>query len=291
MPGVRRHDAEVVEGALPPAEEGVALAVALELALRVPEDGHPRAELVDLHGVVDDELGGDLRVDGGRVAAERDHRLAHRGEVDDRGDAREVLEEDARWAGRRSPGRLGVRVPAGDSPHLVGAAVAQGLGAEDVLQQDAERVRKPGDVGLARQSVEPRDRMRPPAGVELTQSVRRCPPSSSILGAASRRPWLVDRARLGPSTMVSRWPSRRSRRVPVAPEVGKRGDCLLTRNRVIAVVAVAGAIAVALVVASLLSARGGDGGGGGEVTGAADVEAMLQGIPQDGTVLGKPMRR
>ena len=34
-PGARRHDAEVVERALPPAEEGVALAVALELALGV----------------------------------------------------------------------------------------------------------------------------------------------------------------------------------------------------------------------------------------------------------------
>ena len=77
-------------------------------------------------------------------------------------------------------------------------------------------------------------------------------------------------------------------RVPVAPRSRKEAAPLLTRNRVIAVAAVAGAIAVALVVASLLSARGGDGGGSGEVTGAADVESMLQGIPQDATVLGKP---
>lgn len=76
-------------------------------------------------------------------------------------------------------------------------------------------------------------------------------------------------------------------RVPVAPRSKKQAAPLLTRNRVIAVVAVAVAVAIVLVVASVLSARGGDGGGSGEVTGAADVESMLQGIPQDGTVLGR----
>ena len=39
--GVRRHDPEAVECALAPAEEGVALAVALELELDVPVDRKP----------------------------------------------------------------------------------------------------------------------------------------------------------------------------------------------------------------------------------------------------------
>jgi hypothetical protein len=81
-----------------------------------------RAELVHLHGVVDDELGRDERVDGRGVAAERDHCLAHGGEVHDRRDAGEVLQEDS----RRSEGDLalglGVRLPAADGTHLVGAA-------------------------------------------------------------------------------------------------------------------------------------------------------------------------
>jgi protein-disulfide isomerase len=77
-------------------------------------------------------------------------------------------------------------------------------------------------------------------------------------------------------------------RVPVAPRSSKQAAPLLTRKRVIAVVAVAVAVAIVLVVASLLSARGGDdGAGSGEVTGAANVESMLQGIPQDSTVLGR----
>ena len=54
--GARRHDAEVVEGLLAPAQELVALAVALEFDLDVPREGVSRAEVVDLHRVVDDEV-------------------------------------------------------------------------------------------------------------------------------------------------------------------------------------------------------------------------------------------
>ena len=52
----RRDDREVVECALTPAQEGVALAIPLELELRVPEDRAAGRELVDLHRVVDHEL-------------------------------------------------------------------------------------------------------------------------------------------------------------------------------------------------------------------------------------------
>ena len=93
-----RHDLEVAEALLAPAEEGVALAVALELELDVADERAARAEDVDLHRVVDHELDRNQRVDLLRVAAEVGHRVAHRGEVDDGRDAGEVLEQDA---GRR----------------------------------------------------------------------------------------------------------------------------------------------------------------------------------------------
>ena len=51
-----RHDLEVVEGLLAPAEEGVALAVALVLAVDVDVDRHPVCKCVDLDRVVDHEL-------------------------------------------------------------------------------------------------------------------------------------------------------------------------------------------------------------------------------------------
>ena len=55
-----------------------------------------RAERVDHDAVVDDEVDGDERIDLLRVAAELHHRVAHRGEVDDGGDAGEILHEHAR---------------------------------------------------------------------------------------------------------------------------------------------------------------------------------------------------
>ena len=96
--GVRRHDLERLERALTPAEERVALPVALELELGVAADRQTTREVVDLHRVVDHQLGRDQRVDQARVASERRHRIAHRRQVDDGGDAGEVLEQNA---GRR----------------------------------------------------------------------------------------------------------------------------------------------------------------------------------------------
>ena len=94
--GPGRHDAQVAEGRLGPAQELVALAVAVVLARDVEGERARRPELVDLDRVVDDEVGRDERVDLGRVVAEVAHRVAHDRQVDDRRDAGEVLEEDPR---------------------------------------------------------------------------------------------------------------------------------------------------------------------------------------------------
>ncbi len=141
--GVRRHDPQPVEGALTPAEERVPLAVALELELDVPPDREARRELVHLDRVVDHELGRDERIDRARVASLVAHRVAHRGEVDDGGNAREVLQQDARRVERDLPRRLGGGHPAGHRFDRLFARVA-----EDVLEQDPERVREPGRGGV-----------------------------------------------------------------------------------------------------------------------------------------------
>ena len=95
-PHAGRHDAEAVERALRPAQQLVALAVALVLAVDVARIREIRPERVDLHRVVDHEVARHQRVDTRRVAARARHRGAHRSEVDDGRDAREVLEHDAR---------------------------------------------------------------------------------------------------------------------------------------------------------------------------------------------------
>ena len=140
--GARRNDLEVGEGALSPAQERVTLTVALELELRVPADREPRRELVHLDRVVDDELGGELRVDLDGIAAQFPHRVSHGREVDDRGHAREVLEEHATRRERDLLRRLGRRDPGRDRLDVLRRDVRAVLVSQHVLEQDAERVRQ-----------------------------------------------------------------------------------------------------------------------------------------------------
>ena len=141
--GARRDDLELVEGALAPAQELVALLVALVLEVDVALEGVGAAEHVDDHRVVDDQLGGGERVDLRRVAAELGDGLAHGGEVDDAGDAGEVL-HDHPGRGELDLGvRLGGRVPAGQRADVVRGDVRAVLGAQQVLQQHLEAERQP----------------------------------------------------------------------------------------------------------------------------------------------------
>ncbi len=94
----RRHDAQVVEGLCAPAQERVALRVALELQRLVAGRRIRRGVGVDHHRVVDDEVDGHRRVEPPRIAAEPDHRVAHRRQVAEQGHARGVGHQHAREA-------------------------------------------------------------------------------------------------------------------------------------------------------------------------------------------------
>jgi hypothetical protein len=98
--GIRRHDAEVVERVLAPPQKRVALLVARELELRVELKGVRLAEVVDLHGMVDDELDRLQRVHAIGVAAEAHDTVAHRGQVDHRRHTGEVLQQHPRGGER-----------------------------------------------------------------------------------------------------------------------------------------------------------------------------------------------
>jgi hypothetical protein len=144
--GAGRDDAEIVERTLPPAQEGVALAVALVFELDIAPEAVVAAEAVDLDAVVDDEVAGAQGVDAGGVAAECDHGLAHGGEVDHGRHAGEVLHQHAGravgdllvGAAMLEPGGCGLDVVDGD-----GAAV---LEPEQVFDQDLEREGQPREV-------------------------------------------------------------------------------------------------------------------------------------------------
>ena len=142
----RGHDPQVRERGLRPAQQLVALRVALVLPVDVERERAGRAVLVDLDGVVDDQVRGHQRVDARGVAAEGRHRVAHRGEVHDRGHAREVLEDDARGQERHLGLARAARAPRGQGPHVVlGDDVAARM-PEHVLEQDLDRHRGPVEV-------------------------------------------------------------------------------------------------------------------------------------------------
>ena len=142
--GAGRDDLELVEGALAPAQELVALLVAAVLELDVALEGVRLAEHVDDHRVVDDQLGRGQRVDLGSVAAEFGDGLAHGGQVDHARHAGEVLHDHPR-GGELDLGRgFGLRVPLGQRAHVLGGDVRTVLGAQQVLQQDLEAVGQPG---------------------------------------------------------------------------------------------------------------------------------------------------
>jgi hypothetical protein len=154
--GAGRNHTEVVKCLLAPAQERVALAVALVLALDVVLERHARAELVDLHGMIDHQLGGLERIDARGVAAHAFHRIAHRGQIDDGRNAREVLQQHARGRKVDLAARQRLRFPAGECLDVFLRIRQACLVAEHVLQEDPQRERQSADVeALLLERVEP----------------------------------------------------------------------------------------------------------------------------------------
>ena len=148
--GAGRHDAEIAERLLAPFQEFVALLVALVFELDIAGEGHRRAELVDDDRMVDDQIDRHQRVDLLRIAAERRHGVAHRGEVDHRRNAGEILHQHAgRAIGDLDAGRALVGQPAGDRLDALLGDRAAVLVAQQVLEQHLHRIGQLRDAGQA----------------------------------------------------------------------------------------------------------------------------------------------
>ena len=143
--GVGRDDLEVRKGLLAPAQEDVAFLVALELDGGVPGHGPRAAEEIHLHRVVDHQLGGRERIDALGIAAQAPHGLAHRRQIHYRGDAGEILHQHPRRHEGDLLGRLGLRIPAREGLDVLRRDVHPILVAQQVLQEDLERIGQGGD--------------------------------------------------------------------------------------------------------------------------------------------------
>ena len=136
--GVGRDYAEALEGLLGPAEQGVALAVALEFEIGVELEGGGGAELIDDHGVVDDQFRGEQGIDLLGVPSHPLHGIAHGGEIHHRRNTGEILQQHP----RRHEGDFFVGdplgVPLGQLLDVLGPDTAAILETEEVLQEDAQ---------------------------------------------------------------------------------------------------------------------------------------------------------
>ena len=100
------------------------------------------AEVVHLDAVIDDEFGGQQRIDARGIAAEAAHGVAHGGEIDDGGHAGEVLHQHP---GRREGDFFrgdGLGVPLRQGDDVLGADGQAVLGAQQVFQEDLEGERQ-----------------------------------------------------------------------------------------------------------------------------------------------------
>ncbi len=137
---VRRHHPEVLESALAPAQERVALTVAVELDLVVKIERIGAAIAVDLHRMVNHQLRGRQWIDAVGIATQLDDGIAHCGQIDDSRHAGEILQDDAAWRERDFGARHGFRIPVGERQDVVPGDVAAVFEAQQVLEQDLERV-------------------------------------------------------------------------------------------------------------------------------------------------------
>ena len=145
--GPRRHDAEVLERLLTPAQELVAFLVALVFDVHVLFDGVRHAGDIDLHGMVDDHLCRDLRVDDLGVAAQVLHRVTHGRQVDDAGHAGEILHDDTARGELDLMARLCGGVPIEQRLDMVVGDVLAVDVAHEVLDEHLERVWQVVDAG------------------------------------------------------------------------------------------------------------------------------------------------
>jgi hypothetical protein len=165
---VRRHYAEVVQRLLSPAQKRVALLIPLELEVGVDEQGRFASVLVDLHRVIDDEIDGLQRIDQSGISAESGERVAHGGEIDDGGNAGEILEQYSRGA----EGNLfldgALHVPRRESPDVVGLYELAVFIPEKIFEEDLEAEGESVCVPVREfgERVQPKDRVLPTRNVQ-----------------------------------------------------------------------------------------------------------------------------
>ena len=141
----RRNDSELVKGLHSPLQELIAGPVAPELHLHVQTQGLGASRIVHLYGMVHHQVHRDQGFDPLGPSAHSGHRGSHGGQIDQQGDAGEVLEHDAGHHKRNFLRAGGGGLPVGQGMNVLLRDPFPVKIAEQGFQNDSEADREPGD--------------------------------------------------------------------------------------------------------------------------------------------------
>ena len=145
----RRHDAEIIESFLTPAEEFVTLTIPLKFDIHILLQRGCSAGDIHHHRMVNHQVNGNQRVHLARVTAQAKQSVAHGGKVHHGGHAGEILQQDARGAEGHFLIGTAFLHPFGDLLriiHRIGTAIFE---AQHIFQQHLEAIGQAGDVADA----------------------------------------------------------------------------------------------------------------------------------------------
>ncbi len=137
---------KIVESHLAPAQERIALDVALEFDFRIFLERIGGAEIIDLHRVVDHQIDRCQRIDLLGIAAQPLHRLAHGRQIDHGGNTGQVLHQHPRRHEGDFFSRFYLGIPVGQRFNVGFVDVMIVFLPEQILQQDLQRYRQARDI-------------------------------------------------------------------------------------------------------------------------------------------------
>jgi len=131
-------------------EDAAVMKEILELEVDVLVEGVVVAEKVDADRVIDDEVDRRQRIDLLRVAAEFFQRVAHRGQIDHRRNAGEVLQQHAAGTEGDFLIRLAVGEPSAESLDVIRLHRAAVFKPQHILEQHFHGERQPREIEAKR---------------------------------------------------------------------------------------------------------------------------------------------
>ena len=136
--GRGRNHPEIIEGVRSPAQEFVALSIALEFTLGVDQEGCQGSVFIYLHRVIDNQVDRNQRIDLLRITTEPGRGASQGGQVDDCRHSGEILHDDAGGLEGNLPAAGVAPAPGRQAQHILLAHLKAIALTQGGLQEDLD---------------------------------------------------------------------------------------------------------------------------------------------------------